>query len=123
MLPREKGPVLVVDDDPDIRDALRELLEEEGYAAVEASDGLDALRYLGTNPPPSLILLDWNMAPMNASAFMQELIKVPGHERMVVVLLTADARAKEKAALGGYAAYLQKPVDLDVLFSLLERYA
>jgi CheY-like chemotaxis protein len=117
-----KGPVLVVDDDPDIREAITDTLEQEGYAAVEAGNGLEALSYLRSNPPPPLILLDWNMAPMNGPEFMQEFAKHPNSHQIAVVLLTADVRAAEKAAAGAYVGYLQKPVKLDAFFQLLDQY-
>ncbi len=117
-----KGPVLVVDDDADVREAIKDTLEQEGYAAAEASDGRDALSYLRSNPPPSLILLDWNMAPMNAPQFMQEFANHPGSGDIPVVLLTADARVEQKAESNGYAGYVKKPVKLELLLEILRRY-
>jgi CheY-like chemotaxis protein len=116
-----KGPVLVVDDDADVRDAIKDVLEEEGYRTAEAGDGLEALSYLKLNPPPPLILLDWNMAPMNGPQFMDEFSKVPALSRVPVVLITADARAEEKAATR-FVGHLKKPLKLDDLFTLVERY-
>src|SRR5687767_2283771 len=112
---RIKGPVLVVDDDVDIRDALRDVLHDEGYETAEASDGTAALEYLQNNPVPPLILLDWNMAPMNGPQFMEAFVKLPAFARVPVVLLTADARVEEKAKQGRFAAHLKKPVQLDAL--------
>jgi CheY-like chemotaxis protein len=118
----EKGPVLVVDDDADIRDALKDILEDEGYRMAEAGDGTEALRYLRSHPPPPLILLDWNMAPMNAPQFMSEFMKEPVSAQVPVVLLTADAHAEEKARSNRFVGHLKKPVKLDDLFAVLERY-
>src|SRR5262245_974370 len=103
-----KGPVLVVDDDVDIRDALKDTLEQEGYLVAEATDGIDALKYLTTHPAPPIILLDWNMAPMNGPQFMSELRTKPGGASIPVVLLTADARAARNAALHAFAGCLTK---------------
>ncbi len=76
MPPRdERKPVLVVDDDPDIREAIQDTLEQDGYLVMVARDGREALAFLETHPPPALILLDWNMAPMNAAEFMEEFSK------------------------------------------------
>lgn len=118
-----KGPVLVVDDDCDIRDALHDALAGEGYETVEATDGRQALDYLRSNALPSVILLDWNMAPMNAPQFMTELAKEkPSISSVPVVLLTADARAPEKAKYHPFSGYLMKPVSLEALFEVLGRY-
>jgi CheY-like chemotaxis protein len=114
--------VLVVDDDLDIREALRDMLTYEGYQISEASDGLSALRHLRTNAQPGLILLDWNMAPMNGREFMAEFARDPGLSSIPVVLLTADLRAQEKAIGNGFVGLLGKPVDIDALFALVARY-
>lgn len=117
-----KGPVLLVDDDADIREAIRDTLADEGYEIAEATSGLDALDYLRAHPPPPLILLDWNMAPMNGPQFMAEVAKDPALAKIPVVLLTADRRAPEKADGNGFAGYLMKPINLDSLFDVLRRH-
>lgn len=121
-MPSTKGPVLVVDDDADIREAIRDALEQEGHTVAEVRDGSDALNYLQSNPWPPLILLDWNMAPMNAPQFMEEFAKHPAFGTIPVVLLTADARADEKAKIRGFVSHLRKPVKLDTLLAVVSRY-
>ena len=116
-----KGPVLVVDDDADIREALQDILEDEGYETAQARDGLEALRYLDAHPAPPLILLDWNMAPMNGDQFMNEFCRQPRSAHIPVVLLTADARAEEKAA-NRFVGHLKKPLNLEELFAFVEQY-
>jgi CheY-like chemotaxis protein len=115
-------PVLLVDDDVDMREAIRIALEDEGYEMAEAADGQEALDYLEAHPPPSIILLDWNMAPMNGPQFMAEVSKSSTLSRVPVIVLTADARAPEKVRAGGYVGCLTKPFQLDALFALLRRY-
>jgi CheY-like chemotaxis protein len=119
--PNCKGPVLVVDDDADIRESIKDILEEEGYPTAEAENGLEALGYLRLNPSPPLILLDWNMAPMNGGQFLEEFSRQPDFARVPVVLLTADARGAEKSR-PHCAGHLRKPVRLDALFAVVERY-
>ncbi len=114
--------MLVVDDDLALREALRDSLTDEGYLLAEASDGTAALAYLRANPRPALILLDWNMAPMNGAQFMSEMVKDPVLAEIPVVLLTADARIREKTLMYRFAASLKKPVDLDALFAVVGRY-
>jgi CheY-like chemotaxis protein len=116
------GRVLVVDDDADIREAIRDVLSDEGYETIEAANGQAALDYLRANPAPPLILLDWNMTPINGPQFMAEAAKDPALARIPVVLLTADAKAPDKSKSHGFAGYLAKPVSLDALFALMSLY-
>jgi CheY-like chemotaxis protein len=120
-MPVSKGPILVVDDDPDVRGAIHDALADEGYRSTEAADGQDALDYLRSNPTTPLVLLDWNMAPMNGPQFMAETAKDPSLSNIPVVLLTADARAAQKSK-NGFMDYLVKPVNLDALFAVIVRY-
>jgi CheY-like chemotaxis protein len=121
-MPARKGPVLVVDDDADVREAVRDTLSEEGYETHVAAGGQEALEYLRAHPLPPLILLDWNMAPMNGDTFMTELGGDSVLSAIPVVLLTADARAAADASRRGFVGCLTKPVDLDVLFALVGRH-
>lgn len=108
-------PILVVDDDRDIRDSLHETLEDEGFAAVVIGSGREALDYLRAHPQTPLILLDWNMAPMDGPTFRAALAAIPELAGIPVVVLTADSRVLEKARSADYAACLKKPVDLPQL--------
>lgn len=120
-MPSTERLVLVVDDDADIREALREALEQDGYAVAEARDGSAALGYLRAHPAPPLILLDWNMAPMNGARFLEELARDPQLAAIPVVLLTADSRVDAKAR-PGLAGHLIKPVELEVLFEVVAKF-
>jgi CheY-like chemotaxis protein len=121
-MPPSKGPVLVVDDDEDMREAVRDTLSEEGYETHVAAGGEEALEYLRAHPLPPLILLDWNMTPMNGARFMAELGSDSALAAIPVVLLTADALAAASATRRGFAGCVTKPVDLDVLFALVGRH-
>lgn len=121
-MPSHRGPVLVVEDDADIREALRDFLDCEGFDTAEASDGQAALAYLHANPPPPLILLDWNMAPMNGPEFLTELQREPACDAIPIALLTADARISEKTQNSRFVGCVKKPVDLDRLLEIVGRY-
>lgn len=114
--------VLVVDDDPDIRDALVDAIEDEGHKTASAIDGADALAYLRSNPPPALILLDWNMTPMNAPEFMKHFATLDDASQVPVVLITADARVEDKARTTGIARWVRKPVDLATLLAIVDEH-
>jgi CheY-like chemotaxis protein len=116
-----KKVILIIDDDRDIRESLRDTLADEGYRTAEASDGSDGLAYLRAHPV-ALILLDWNMAPMDAPAFMAALSTDEKLRDLPVVLLTADLRVSSRTQLAGFVACLKKPVNLEKLFELARRY-
>ena len=69
--------ILIVDDDADFRQIVREALEESGQETATASGGAEALAYLQTHPAPALILLDWRMADSDASEFMTAFVAGP----------------------------------------------
>jgi CheY-like chemotaxis protein len=114
--------VLIVDDDSDIREAIRDLLEFEGYGTAEARDGGAGLAYLRSHPAPGVILLDWNMAPVSGAEFMSEFSRDASLSDIPVVLLTADVRARAKALVLGLSTVLAKPIDADRLIDIAARY-
>ena len=67
-------------------------------------------------------MLDWNMTPMNGLQFMEQFIQVPKWARIPVVLLTADSKAEEKVKLAPFAGALRKPMAVNELLELSERY-
>jgi CheY-like chemotaxis protein len=114
--------VLILDDDNDIREAIRDLLEVEGYGTAEARDGAAGLAYLRSNAQPGVILLDWNMAPVSGADFMSEFSRDTSLAAIPVVLLTADVRAEPKARAFGVSTHLGKPIDADRLIAIAARY-
>lgn len=115
--------VLVVDDDPYIREALAEVLEDEGYPVVTAGDGEEALDRLGRSSPPSLILLDLRMPGMSGWELRRRLLAEPRLAGIPVVLLSADSRLEEAQAVLGAAGSLRKPPSLDELLAAVGRFA
>ena len=119
---QDRFPVLVVDDDFDVRDAIADVLETEGIPAAFASDGVEALQWLRDNPSPCLILLDWMMPRCDGATFRERQKSDPELAHIPVVLLTADARIDEKMRALDVNGFLRKPVDLDRLSSVIRHY-
>jgi CheY-like chemotaxis protein len=93
------GPVLVVDDDADLRARLRTLLERGGLPVVEAADGQEALAAMDRHRP-GLVLLDLTMPVMDGFAFLRALRARPDERDVPVVVLTArDVTAEERVSL------------------------
>lgn len=114
--------LLVVDDDRGIRESLADVLGDEGFTVHTSADGHEALRFLRTHPPPRLILLDWMMPGCNGAQFRSEQLADPQLAQIPVVLLTADARTEDKQRLLGGVDFVSKPVRLEQLLAVIERY-
>jgi len=99
--------VLVVDDDPDIRLLLRELLERAGYLVDEAETGREALRHLFSNAP-ALVILDVTMPDMDG---YQTLERIRDLSDVPVMMLTARTQELEKVRglSSGADDYVAKP--------------
>jgi CheY-like chemotaxis protein len=108
------GSILVVDDDPAIRETIVDILELEGYPVVGAADGAQALTQV-EQALPWLILLDMRMPIMDGWAFSQVLKE--RHLRVPVVVMTAARDARPWAQQIGAEDYLAKPFDIDQLVS------
>ena len=114
--------ILVVDDDPDTRDSLAEILGDEGYRVSGAQNGQDALTFLHTQKPPSLILLDMTMPEMDGWRFRLEQQKNPSLSAIPVVILSARQDIREAALTLGAADYLRKPIHVDSLLEIADRF-
>jgi CheY-like chemotaxis protein len=117
----EKKLVLVVDDDPDSRDSMAQLLELRGYSAVEANNGQNALEILKTMPHfPCLILLDLTMPIMDGHEFLRQRARDPILSDISVVVVSGSLQSG--ATLEGVEAYLCKPVNIARLVRVVEQY-
>jgi DNA-binding response OmpR family regulator len=115
-----KKRVLVIDDDPDIRETIRLVLADEGYTVDDAGDGADALALLRKNGViPDVILLDLMMPRMNGWQFREEQQRDARLAGIPIIVLSADSNLPEKAPTFG-GRYLAKPVDIDSLLAAIE---
>jgi CheY-like chemotaxis protein len=107
--------VLVVDDDPDILDAICDILEAEGYRVSRARHGQEALEQVDSERP-DVILLDLMMPVMDGVAFSRALRQRPLVSDVPIVVISADGNPQRAAAVGA-AGYLAKPFDIDALLA------
>jgi CheY-like chemotaxis protein len=97
-------PVLVVDDDPEMRDMLRRALEKDGLAVLEAEHGQAALAAIARRRP-ALVLLDLMMPVMDGFEFLRALRATPEGRALPVVVLTArDLTPEDRQRLHGQVA-------------------
>ena len=111
----ERSIALVVEDDPWIRLLLRDLLTDEGYAVLEASNGSAAVR-LAQRQPPALVLLDLVLPEQSGLELLAELKSTRATARVPVIAVSARtdllARAAELAD-----AVVAKPFDIEELLA------
>jgi DNA-binding response OmpR family regulator len=112
--------ILIADDDRDIREAVAELLEDEGFKVVQAGDGIEAEAYLKEHPTPACILLDLWMPGMDGWTFASRLKAGTSSKVPVIVITAAEPR-------WGYPApslyVLRKPLDTTRLMPLVRALA
>jgi CheY-like chemotaxis protein len=118
---RPREPVLVVEDDRDIREATIGLLHAMGFRTLEAANGREALGALAGGARPCLILLDLMMQIMNGWDFLEAMMHDAELRRIPVIIVSAYLPTVSAAKLG-VAAVLPKPVDPDTLEDLVERH-
>jgi CheY-like chemotaxis protein len=111
--------ILIVEDDRDVRGAMAALLEGEGYTVIEAEDGERALRHLRSSTLVCLILLDLFMPVMNGWKFRDEQLRDPSIAAIPVIVVSADAGARQKAAKLGAVGAMVKPIDFERLLDLV----
>jgi CheY-like chemotaxis protein len=116
---KPSGPVLIVDDDLDIRETLAEVLEEHGFEVITATNGSEALKLVRSMAaPPSVILLDLMMPVMDGYRFLEERRKDPAVASIPVAIITAG-HGVDRSRLGKGALIIPKPIDLPQLVRVL----
>ena len=111
--------VLVVDDDPGIRESVTEVLSAEGYRVLEAPDGEEALVRLDRLEERCVVLLDLAMPRMNGLELLNELSRSGRSDRFPVVVMSANAHPRE-LEFPQVVALLRKPFELDELLRWVE---
>ena len=114
--------ILIVDDDADIREVLRIVLEIDHLTVLEASDGTEALARVRETPGIALVLLDLMMPDMNGADVLRVMKHDPELAAIPVVLLSGDRHAQSIAQELHADGCIVKPVDLAVLLREVRRF-
>ncbi|MBA7640322.1 Alkaline phosphatase synthesis transcriptional regulatory protein PhoP [subsurface metagenome] len=121
--------ILLVDDDPDIREALTMILESRGYQTVTASDGIECLAALRAEEP-DLMIIDLLMPKMDGFALLKELedgrwSKYRGTPILILSSVREEASRRryelETALEFNVDDYVEKPINPDILLERVER--
>jgi CheY-like chemotaxis protein len=113
-------PVLIVEDDEDLREMMAQLLSLEGFHSATVANGREALQYLQDAEKPQVILLDLMMPVMDGWEFRRQQQADPDLAPVPVIVLSAldQGRASDLEP----AAFLKKPLDFDRLLTLVRSY-
>jgi len=108
--------VLVVDDEADIRESLRDALKDEGYDVLLASNGQEALDLLPAVPRPCAVILDILMPVMSGADAFRTIRATPSLADIPILISTSDPSRAPTAA-----TVMKKPISLDRLLSMVDR--
>ena len=121
------GNVLIVEDDRETREMVAAFLATQGFHAVAAEDGLEALHLLRTvrhRAPdvPCLVLLDLRMPRLSGGEFRRAQLDDPTVASVPVAVMSGAIDAEQRAQALGAVATVTKPIDVDVLLDVVRRY-
>ena len=118
--PINRAKIMVVDDDPDLRQALSLRLRANNFDTVNACDGYSAIA-LAQKEKPHLIILDLGLPAGDGFSVLKNLQQYPALATIPVIVLTArDSQTNEKRTLGsGAVAFFQKPADNEELLAVI----
>ncbi len=111
--------ILIVEDDPEIREVLKMSIELEGYKVVTAANGQEGIEALRSVARPCLILLDLMMPVMNGWEFAEAIEADMILAQIPVVVVTAYP---DKAESIKSKSILKKPVDMNAMFHIIKEY-
>ena len=121
-----RKPVLVIEDEPDIRLYMGILLKSQGYTVYSASNGREALDILQdlTKPLPGLIALDYYMPVMDARGFLDELPSVQSIRdisQVTIILVTASEPSGRQDLESKIKCSIRKPIDINKFLDLVKQ--
>lgn len=118
----DKKPILLVDDEVDLRECIADFLGSEGYEVVQAENGQVALNLLKTGLKPSVILLDYMMPVMDGKAFCEVYNNDSSINSFPVILLTAAKVPDEKLEQMQIKHQLDKPIKIEKFLEAIAKF-
>jgi DNA-binding response OmpR family regulator len=116
--------VLVVEDDPEIRESLLEALADHGFDPLGASNGRDALtKLVDMDPPPVVIVLDLMMPIMDGRGFREQQLRTPALAAIPVIVISAYRDVAYNVRDLKAASYLKKPLKVKQLIEQIRTVA
>ena len=113
--------ILVVDDDPGILEALKVMLEDEGYTVETASNG-QFIEFLNNTNIPSLIILDVLLSGVDGRDIAERLRKRQATHEIPIVMISANPSAANDCVKRGANEFLAKPFEINDLLQVISKY-
>lgn len=111
--------ILLVEDDDDVLEAIRDVLVEVGYEVIETRSGFEAMAALESGPTPAAMIVDFMMAGMNGADFLKSCAADATLARIPALVISAGRPAD--LAAEGIESYISKPFRPDQLLDALDR--
>jgi two-component system, chemotaxis family, chemotaxis protein CheY len=112
-------PIFVVEDDPDAREALSDILTARGYRVSAAENGKEALDHLRRGFRPAVILLDLMMPVMDGHEFLEHIGKDPAFKDVAIIVVTAALASEAATVADSVDAVIPKPISLPRLLETI----
>ena len=109
--------VMIVDDETDIRESLKELFEDEGYEVTTAANGAEALQQLASGSLPCAVVLDLIMPVVGGVEVYAQMQADPRLAQIPVIISTSDPSRAPSGVL-----IMKKPIDLNRLLNTVQRH-
>ena len=116
----EQKTILVVDDDRELIDGLRTLLEKQGYRVIQANDGHQAKSVI-YNQKPDLVILDMMMPRMGGYPVLEHFRDKPDVPPIIMITANEGSRHKAYAEYLGVVDYIRKPFAMERLLEAVNK--
>ena len=112
--------ILVIDDNDDILDLVREVLETNNYEAICLNSSDNIIKSV-TELQPDLVITDYILTGINGGEFCAEIKKNPTTKHLPVIILSAHSRVIESLGHYGQDAFVSKPFDIGELLAVIKK--
>jgi DNA-binding response OmpR family regulator len=119
-MPAEKKTILIVDDDRELSDGLRLMLERQGFRVIQASDGVQGKTAI-YNQRPDLVILDMMMPRMGGYPVLEHFKGKTDAPPIIMITANEGSRHKAYAEYLGVIDYLRKPFATEKLMEAVQR--
>jgi diguanylate cyclase (GGDEF)-like protein len=123
MMENNNKKLLYIEDDPESREMMADILRIHGYSFISASRGLEGIR-IATTEKPDLIIMDINLPDMNGYEVTTLLKSIKSLQQTPIIALTVDAEvlAKERTLAAGCDGFISKPINVSEFIKLLNEF-